>query len=556
MSRAGTLQTAALIDGLFRGGVRDVVLCPGSRSTTLAVLLYRHPRIRTLMHYDERGAAYVALGLARAVGRPVGVVVTSGTAAANLLPAAVEAGLSGVPLILMTADRPSEMHDVGSAQTIDQRALYGSHAKWWHELAAADETNAWTAQARAAGERAARIAMETPRGVVHLNVPYREPLLPEGDVLWDLSVPSSGPTETGGRLSLDPLIDQLAGQRGVIMAGAQDLRAAGDVLARMAARLGWPLFADPLSNLRGRVGGLVTTYDAWLREGAVEAPSWVVQVGPPPVSRAFQDWTAASRRWLLEERGRWRTGGRPADTVWWVEDWSQLSIGEGNSEADRPPEWDRREAMARRFLERFVTGAPETFEGRAFQAFHDVWTGYGAVLVGNSMPVRDLDVFWRGEPDEPPVYGNRGANGIDGVLSTGIGLALGIGGPVGMVLGDLSFWHDVNALLAAQRFGVRGAVLVINNDGGGIFSTLSQAGLSPDEFEAVFGTPHGLNLSAVAAAVGLPAVSVTEWSDAREAIRAARDGDALTVVEWRTDAREDNARRHKALWEKLAVMSS
>jgi 2-succinyl-5-enolpyruvyl-6-hydroxy-3-cyclohexene-1-carboxylate synthase len=540
-------QVAALVAGLARGGVRDVVVAPGSRSTPLALMAHRFAGLRVLMHYDERGAGYFALGLARRTGRPVAVVVTSGTAAANLLPAAVEASLAGIPLVLLTADRPPEAQEVGTPQTIDQERLYGRHAKWAMTLAAAAGEAGYETQARAMGERAARLAWSAPRGTVHLNLPFREPLLPDPAYTPDTEVPEWRAPATPA-LDLGSLADRWAGQEGIVVAGATNLRPAADALFSLADRLGWPILADPLSNLRGmHHPALLSAYDLWLRRGAPAPPSVVIRFGAPPTSKVLSEWLRDVPTVLVDERDRWRDAGRGAVEVLWADDLGRLTIASGPSAKAMVGEtWAVRDRAAARLLQERLATLPGDFEGWAFQRWSQAFQGYQAVQVGSSMPIRDLDSFWRGEPGDPVVYANRGANGIDGVVSSGLGAAAA-GGPVAIVLGDLSFWHDVNGLLAARLHRLDAAILVNNNNGGGIFSFLPQAGLEAAEFEPLFGTPHGLDLSGAARLVGARFFRTTEWGAAEAALRAARTVEGLTLVEWQTKPRAENARLHQEL---------
>jgi 2-succinyl-5-enolpyruvyl-6-hydroxy-3-cyclohexene-1-carboxylate synthase len=553
--RARTRQMMALIAGLAAGGVRQAVAAPGSRSTPLTILLHRYPGIRLYMHYDERAAAYFALGLARRSGRPVPVVVTSGTAVANLLPAATEASLASVPVILLTADRPPELQDVGAAQTMPQRDVFRPVVKWSLQLAAVDGEADYADQAAMAGLRAARLAMETPRGPVHINVPLREPLLPVSDETF----PAPAPAPTGGENDadariLDAVVTRVEGPSGVIVAGATDLAAAAPGILRLAEHLGWPVLADPLSNLRqSGHPAVLAGYDAWLRHHPPVPPAWVIRFGAPATSKALDQWTRGARRLLVDERERWRDAGQGTEAVFWVDRWEAVGQWSGDPGNRKPPRtwWRSREDAAQEALDQGIAQLPGDFEGWAFRRWSHAWRGYRAIMVGSSMPVRDLDSFWRGSPADPPVFANRGANGIDGVMSTGLGMAL-VDAPVGIVLGDLSFWHDVNGLGAAVWHDLHASVLVINNAGGGIFSFLAQRDLPDDEFEPLFGTPHTFDLAGAAQMVGARFLRADDWGTVETALQAARETPGLTVVEWRTAGRRDNVEYHRRLWDRVA----
>lgn len=542
----------SLVEGLADGGVEEAVVAPGSRSTPLALALFRHPAVRVHMHYDERSAGYFGLGLAEASGRPVVLLSTSGTAAANFLPAVVEASLTDVPLVVLTADRPPELREVGAAQTIDQRNLYGSHARWFYECPLPEPGLVDRGTFRVAGLRAARRAMSAERGPVHLNVPFREPLLIEAR---PENLPSIVPLPTAAappRVTLESVAERLSAKRGIVVAGAENLREAAPAVLSLGEALGWPVVADPLSNLRSEDAPVLSHYDAWLT-----APDWarlsldaVVRFGPPPLSKALAQGTAELPLTLIDRTRRFRDPAFAATAWLEVPDWGVLEplrtravMPSGSRGQEAFLAADRRAAQA---LDEAIGDLPEEgarFEGALFAGLAGALSGYGAVLVGNSMPVRDLDAFSSGLG--VPVFGQRGASGIDGVLSHGFGISAALGRTL-VVVGDLSFFHDANGLLAGHLYRLPVTVLVINNAGGGIFSFLDQgAVLSAEEFEPLFGTPHALDFSAQARVHGVRYERVESARDALSAI--AQNGSAVdtVVLEWPTASRKENLAFHR-----------
>lgn len=546
--------------GLVAGGADAAVICPGSRSTPLALGLLRHERVRVRMHYDERSAAYFALGWARARGRPVVVLGTSGTAVANFLPAVVEAYYSRVPLVLLTADRPPELWDVGAAQTIHQAGIFGPHVKWAAWLPTPAAQAALERHAAVSGRRAAETARTAPAGPVQLNVPLREPLLP----VFGQGPPPVPPPEVIGRAAPPAvpsgLAERLAGYgRGILVAGASDLAAAWPALRGLSAALGWPILADPLSNLRTAddpEGRIVARYDLLLRSEAARAalrPAVAVRFGAPPTSKVLAMWLESVPTWVVDPEGGFRDPGLLAEGFW-----------HGGEPARSGPaaapddgwlaRWQAAEVVADRALRAALAEAEATapgFEGLWYARLQAPWARGLAVMVGNSMPVRDLDSFFGRTAGGPRFWANRGAMGIDGVLSTGLGLAAE-GERVLVVLGDLSFFHDQNGLLAARLGRLDATVVVVHNDGGGIFSFLPQRALDADTFETLFGTPHGLDFEGTARTYGLPYARATTVGDLEAAVRASLEQPGTRVVEWRVMPREDNVRWHERTVEAVA----
>lgn len=494
------LAVGTFVAELARAGIRHVSACPGSRSTPLAIKLARQPGIKLWMHLDERSAAYFGLGLARALRQPVALLATSGTAAANFLPAIVEARLARVPLVVLTADRPHELRDNGAPQTIDQLHLYGAHVKWFFDLPEPDATPEQTGLLSALAARAVATAAAEPQGPVHLNWPFRDPL-----------VPSAGPRAASGarrlgvqqpRLAPPPaLVRELAEDaartaRGLIVCGPHDDPALAEAVGRLARRLGYPILADPLSGLRYGPHDrqlVVDAYDAFLRDArSVEhlAPDLIIRIGAVPTSKSLQQYVQAhsSARYVVVDPGGWREPTNQATDLLQVDPTLLCA-----ALAERLPDealasqwaetWLRLNAATRASIERHLSLTDELFEGRVLADLGTCLPDGSLLYAGNSMPVRDLDTFCGQSSTSLRCLSNRGANGIDGVVSSALGASAARIGRVTLVIGDISFYHDLNGLLAARAHALDLLVVLLNNDGGGIFSFLPQAEAVPEDFE-------------------------------------------------------------------------
>lgn len=525
---AGPLR--AFVEELVRAGVRDAVVCPGSRSTPIALALRVHPGIRVWLHLDERAGAYFALGAARAGRRPTLVVGTSGTAVVNFAPAVVEAREGRVPLIVLTADRPPELRDRGAPQTIDQDHLYGRFAKWYVELPVPEASPLLERHVRGVAGRAVATAAEAPAGPVHVNLPFREPLVPAGSLEPEagadeppyVEVVAAGRSVAPGDLLR--LARRIAGaRRGLIVCGPLDLPGAPEAIARLAAATGFPILADALSNMR--LGGhdrshVVARHDAIVRsEGfrAAHRPDLVIRFGGTPSSKPLGGLLADhSARQIVVDDGGWGEATLRSVTMVRAEPVG-LASGLAEAVAAVRPEaadsawleaWLAADRAADAAVRDWLAGLDEPFEGAAFAELEAVLPDGALLVAGNSMPVRDLDAFLAAGAAGVRCLANRGASGIDGVVSTALGAAAVGAGPVVLVVGDLSFIHDLNALVAARLHGLSATIVLVNNDGGGIFSFLPQAGEArpdaglPAHFEELFGTPHGVELGPLVAALG------------------------------------------------------
>ncbi|MDQ2996204.1 MAG: 2-succinyl-5-enolpyruvyl-6-hydroxy-3-cyclohexene-1-carboxylic-acid synthase [Chloroflexota bacterium] len=586
-------SVGAFVDELVRSGVRHFCVCPGSRSTPLALTIARHPDAKLWMHLDERSAAFFGLGLAKTLREPVVLVCTSGTAAANFMPAVVEAFSARIPLVVLTADRPHELRDVGAPQTIDQINLFGTHAKWFVDLAEPDAAPEMLRYTRMVASRAVALARRGPAGPVHINCPYREPLLPDPAVA--LAAPEARAenrpyvTVSAGARAPEPAqvaalaADLRALPRGLIICGPQDDPALADMLAQLAGALGYPILADPLSGLRNGAHEralVLDCYDAFLRDAAwVErfAPQVVLRFGAMPVSKPlllYLQRHQSCRLIVVDGDGGWNEPTLLASDMIYADarllceavlrQGVEVLAGSSASEPAKvsTPSWQHKSSAwagawqaadrsARAAIAARFKAHDELFEGRVFAELAALLPDRGLLYAGNSMPIRDLDTFFPGSDQAIRLLANRGANGIDGVVSSALGAAAAALGPTVLVIGDLSFYHDSNGLLAAMQHHLNLTIILLNNDGGGIFSFLPQAG-DPEHFETLFGTPHGLDFRPLAQMYGARYERVTNWEAFRAAVQHGIEAGGLHIVEVPTE-RARNVTLHREIWQAVSA---
>ena len=496
---------ATLVDEWLALGVRHAVVAPGSRSTPMALALADRDEMHVHVVHDERSAAFVALGLGLD-GDPALLLCTSGTAAANFYPAVVEAGLSEIPMIVLTADRPEELRGVGAPQTIDQIDLYGRHAVWSRDpgVPVDGERSLWRELALDAWSHAVR-------GPVQLNLAFREPLLGDAGDLPPRSAvarhPSDGAATSGLRSDAVPELDS---SRGLIVVGGRSGVDAAAVSV-LAESTGWPIVADPLSQMR-QLPDVISTADAILRNdrfAAEHLPEVIVRVGRPAASKVLAQWTAratAAGATLLQVGGPGVID--PDHNVAAVVSIDDLLAARSSTSSVDPgwiEAWRSADRVADSVIVDTLSRFDELTEPGVARTLADTIDGGADLVVASSMPVRDLE--WFGG-SRARAYANRGANGIDGVLATALGRALG-GRTTFVLIGDLAFVHDSNALTALHTRNVDLRIVVVDNDGGGIFSFLPQAtALAEERFEQLFGTPLGVDVVALATSYGLEARTV------------------------------------------------
>lgn len=558
----------ALIEELCRGGVEHAVVCPGSRSAPLALACARAPGLRVHTAIDERSGAFVALGAGKATGRPALVLATSGTAGAHFYPAVLEAEAMRVPLLCLTADRPPELHGFGAPQTLDQRALFGGHVRAFVELATPEGTDAAFLHLRAQASLAARAALRVPRGPVHLNAPFREPLAPLPQPLPPLSARARDgegalpalavhpPARAPDGAALRRLAAELARRpRGALAVGPRDedddLAGALDELSRAT---GWPVYADGASGLRAKAeGAFVCHADLLLRhERAATAlrPEMVLRLGGGLTSKVLQQWLDGSGALtaLLPGDGALIDAAHAASLCIEGDAAAACRALAEEVRALRGSPGELR-SLALRADAAAATALASAFQSRPLDEPQLAWALARALppgsqlFVASSMPVRDVDAFSGALPGVR-VLSSRGANGIDGIVSTAAGMALATQRPTAVLCGDLALLHDLGGLVAAKRAGADLAVVVANNDGGGIFHFLPVHGLAPAErFEQLFATPHGLDLAHAAALAQARLHRPRTGAEVRTALAQAREG-GLHLVEVRTD-RARNVADHR-----------
>ena len=554
----------ALIDGLVSAGVRHVVISPGSRSTPLALVCERHPQVRTWIQVDERSAAFFALGLAKADHLPAAVIATSGSAPAHWYPAVIEANESATPLLLLSADRPPELHGCGANQTTDQEQLFGSHVRAFHQLQTPSPEPRLLDEIRRLGRQVALTACSPLPGPVHLNIPFREPLVP-GEGGWctkgaevdvEPATPFAPSVDDG---EVRQLAAVLSGKRGVIICGPEaysdGFAAAVSALAR---QLDAPILADPLSGLR--FGDhysdlIISRYDSFLRRKAFAAdhpPDWVLRFGAMPVSRAlasFLESSRQSRHILVDGNSRRRdplhltettVAGDPARFC--------QQLGQALPALDNA-QWLDAFRQEERRAEQLATRHGSSEAGIIQHCMEQLPDG-SRLFSSNSMPIRDLDSFSGAGEKRLRLMANRGVSGIDGNLSTLLGIAAASGGAPGITLGligDLAFFHDMNGLLMAR--GVDAIIVLMNNNGGTIFHHLPQSGLP--EFERVWLTPTHLAFSNVAQLYGLGYRQVSTLGEFERALAKALPQPGVRLIEVVVDASE-SLDQHRRYWQAVA----
>ncbi|MBN2113484.1 MAG: 2-succinyl-5-enolpyruvyl-6-hydroxy-3-cyclohexene-1-carboxylic-acid synthase [Acidimicrobiia bacterium] len=547
--------TVPLVRALASLGVAHACITPGSRSTPLALALAEEPGITDWPHIDERSSAFFALGIGRATHFPAVAVCTSGTAAAEFLPAAVEARHGRVPLILVTADRPADLQGVGAPQTIDQAGLFGAAAKWAHDLEPPAPGEAAPGLAAALAARLVTTALEPPAGPVHLNLRFREPLVPD-------SPPPIGGAEPPvvlpgrvlpGSAAVARLAAHVSGRRGLVVCGPQDDPALPAAAAACAAACGFPLVADPLSGARaGRhdLSRVIAAADplaaaGWLRH---TPPEVVVRVGALPTSKPLWQWLAEhpeAEQVLIDPAG-WRDPGATASLVVRADPTATLEALAATAPHPAPggwiDSWRQADAAARTALDRVLAEAAFPNEPEVVRVLGEALPAGALLAVASSMPIRDVDAFFPARPAPVRLIGNRGAAGIDGFLSTGLGAAAAAGSPAYLLAGDLSTLHDLTALGTAARLGIKATIVVIHNDGGAIFHFLPQATF-PAHFERHWGTPHGLDFVAAAQVFGVTATRVHRRHELEEAVAAVPDRPRLLEVRTERAANFDLHRR-------------
>lgn len=566
------LWAKVFVDELARSGLRAVCIAPGSRSTPLAIAFAEQTEISVYSLIDERSCAFFALGLALASEQPVAILCSSGTATANFYPAIIEAHYSGVPLIVLTADRPHELRDSGANQTVDQVKMYGDHVLWSVDVALPEAQPPALAlrNLRTLASRACAKANGIPRGAVHLNFPFRKPLEPiavESDLTEVADTRAAGAPHTrfwrAPLLPTDSMLEWLSdilrhSPRGLIVCGPRcpsgDFPAA---LARLASATGYPVLADSVSGVRYGAHQnhlIIGGYDSFLR-GAKEwrSPDVVLHFGAMPTSQALDDYLnriQPQRRIWISEDGVWKDANHLATDFVQANAAAlcqSLTLRLEHQPNERDGEWAQQfrdaESLTWGIVEEAVN--EDYFDGAVLADVVDLLPDPAMLFVASSLPVRNLDQFARPNSKSIRVFANRGASGIDGTISSALGAAAADPDvPLTLVIGDLAFYHDMNGLMAIKRLGIKATLVVVNNDGGGIFHRLPIAQFDPP-FTDLFETPHGLNFEPAAKMYRLDYALAADRDSFRKAFSPSQASSSAAVIEVPTHSEHDLARRNE-----------
>jgi 2-succinyl-5-enolpyruvyl-6-hydroxy-3-cyclohexene-1-carboxylate synthase len=552
-----SLWASVLVEALARAGVRHAVISPGSRSTPLAIAFARHSGVEAIPVLDERSAGFFALGIAKWDLDPVVLVCTSGTAGANYFPAVIEARESGVPLVIVTADRPPELRGCASGQTIDQQKLYGDNVNFFHELAVPELDQGQLAYLRQTAAHAVARTSQPQGGPVHLNAPFRDPLppMPDGGLAeafaktidWDRFFAEVAPAPS--LVSLAPPVEIGADVHGAIVVGPSqpaDADAFITAIGDLARKLRWPILVDgltPVRNFAARVPHLVTMYDTILRNSEIAdrlKPERVICVGGWPTSKVLREWleSADAKTWLVTDRvdNRDALHGRTQQLAVTLRAFV-ASVPQAAEPNGYEQMWSGYEKRARSAVDERFKQNDDLIEPKATWLLAQHLPRGTPLFVANSMPIRDVEYVWPTNDREVLPRCNRGANGIDGTLSTALGVAHASGRPTVLLTGDLALLHDANGFLLRSKVRNSLTIVLINNRGGGIFEHLPIARFEPP-FEQFFATPQEIDFDALAAAHGVAHVSVTNWTQFIELV-STLPSVGIRVLELNTDRKRD-----------------
>lgn len=559
-----TQYLGSFVDELTRTGVKHVVISPGSRSTPVAILLEENKFITTYIHVDERSAAFFALGIAKALQEPVAILCTSGSASANYFPAIVEAYHSQIPLLVLTTDRPHELRDVGAPQAINQLNMYGNFVKEFIDLALPEASLQMFYYVRSTVVRAVEKSKVIPRGPIHINMPLREPLVPNLSIknIWysgKLNRPvHTSVLETSRKLSnVQEYVNLFySNEKGIIIC-ADGIGTNQENIVKFAKTFGYPILADPLSNMRSGQHDkeyIIESYDSILRSVNVKEymkPDIIIRFGVAPVSKALNQYIGSNvdaRIMLVENSDRWNdftlVGAEKVicDIGNFCTDITEQL--ESDKSSDWLEQWQKLNQLVRIEL-KISPQMNSFFEGKVIQEIQANLPDDSIFYVSNSMPIRDVDSFYTVENKNIQILANRGANGIDGIVSTALGTSVA-NKPLLLLIGDLSFYHDLNGLLAAKLFEIDVTIVIINNDGGGIFSFLPQK-KEEKHFEKLFGSPLGLDYEYVVKMYNGTFTRVTSWEQFSECVVNSFKEKGLKVIEINTN-REENLNTHQSIW--------
>lgn len=548
------------INGLISSGVEQAVISPGSRSTPLALLLHRTEEIQIFVEVDERSAGFFALGLSKVSQKPVVLLCTSGTAAANYYPAICEAKASHISLIVLTTDRPHELRQTGAPQSMDQSDLFRNHVKIFVEMALPESSHQLLDYVYWQGVRTVDIAKQTPQGPVHLNFPLREPLLPSS---FNKAVPTRKTNVIKGERQLShqqikEILINWQGKRGILVVGGGHQVAEAKVLVQLAEKLQWPIIGDPLDNLRGEESSslVMSQIDLFIDNVSNDAvPEILVRFGKLPLSKNFMLWLEQLKQretsiYYVDEMGEWQDPLKQGQIViqteenWFVKELLQ------NSTKQAPSHWSQQWIKWQETAESILIEMSELemlHEISASRRVHEKMVSSGQLFVSNSNGIRFIDRFAGKKQSNYQLYGNRGINGIDGIVSTALGMcAINPDVQNVLLIGDLALYHDMNGLLLAKKYQLPLTIVLLNNNGGGIFSFLSQRQLEEDEFELLFGTPIDLDFSLIAELYGAKYVKAENLEQLSSVLEATQRQPVFQLIEVVGD-RQKNVLLHEEI---------
>lgn len=542
-----TKQVFTMASEMYAYGVREAVISPGSRSTPLALAFEAHPGIQTWIHPDERSASFFALGLIKGSNRPVAILCTSGTAATNYTSAVAESDISNLPLLVLTSDRPHELRGIGAPQTLNQVNMFQNFVRHQFDMPLADDSDGAVEVVKYQMQIASQFFQGPQRGPVHLNLPFREPLTPDFEMTDLLTTDEKEIPNYQKTASIDKILPILKQKKGLIIVGDMQHQDARELLP-FATVHDLPILAGPLSGLRqSEHPNVISTYDLLFRSGLDPEVDFVIRVGKPVLSKKLNQWLKASNAYqiLVQNSALPDAFPVPSDITF------EMSANDFFRSLGEVPviyrrawltKWQKMNYQAVAEVESYVNHA--TDEAANVGVLLDKLTEEDTLFVSNSMPIRDIDnLFVKGKMQ---IYANRGANGIDGVISTALGMA--VHKKVTLLIGDLAFYHDMNGLLMAKLNDIHINIVLLNNDGGGIFSYLPQKQSAAQYFERLFGTPTHLEFKHAAHLYDFGYQYLETVEDFKYTTLSQLDS---YIYEIRTD-REDNLQQHQILYKKLS----
>lgn len=542
-----TKQVYTFASELYAYGVREVVISPGSRSTPLAIAFEAHTNIKTWIHPDERSAAFFALGLIKGSERPVAILCTSGTAAANYTPAIAESQISRIPLIVLTSDRPHELRSVGAPQAINQVNMFANYINFQFDMPVADGSQEMLNTINYQMQIASQYLYGPHRGPIHFNLPFREPLTPDLEMTENLKSEHKILPHYQKNIDIQDIKNVLKDKKGLIIVGDMQHQAVDQILT-YATIHDLPILADPLSQLRKfNHPNVITTYDLLYRSHLNIDADFIIRVGKPVISKKLNQWLTRTNAFqiLVQNNDKIDVFPTPPHISYEISanDFFRSLVNEPTvNRKDWIERWQSIEAQSRKAITQHMSQA--TDESAFVSTLIQKLTKDDALFVSNSMPIRDVDNLLF--DSEVEVYANRGANGIDGVISTALGMA--VHKRVTLLIGDLAFYHDMNGLLMAKLNDIHINIVILNNDGGGIFSYLPQKTAAEQYFERLFGTPTGLNFEYTAMLYDFSFKRLNNITDFSQVSFSNMNSYIYEMI----TNREDNLEQHQLLYKKLS----